>query len=100
METILTANLWTKDNKSKVVINGKYFLPAGMVKNQTGISTNHQILIGSNISVDFYKVGEAITDDMNCTKDDCIVKAFTIELAPMLQQYASAAAFGTVVSFK
>jgi hypothetical protein len=100
METIQTIKLWDNNGKPKVIINDKFFLPVGMIKNQTGIGSNFNILIGSSVAVQFYTVDEQITDDMKCTKADTIVKSFTIELAPMLQQFALAAAFGTTISIK
>lgn len=70
------------------------FLTGKQVEAATGLSRNFSVLAGSDLEVVFYKKDEELASGSKCTKDNTIVKEFSIELSPKLAGIASAAAFG------
>jgi len=93
MEAIVTVNTWTKDDKTKVIINNTHFVSPGMIKNVTGLTRNYYLLVGSKVEVEYFVTGDVIKDELICTKDNTIVKGVEFELSEKLQEYAMKAAF-------
>lgn len=93
-QSIKSARLFNRNGRDLVCFNGNIVVSAKQVADATGLKAQYQILVGGNISVDFYKADEKMRNDVVCTKDNMIVKEFTIELPSELLAYQRAAAFG------
>lgn len=95
-ETINTVTTWTKDGKTKVIFNDKYFITEGWVTKLTGMKRLYNLLKGSKIAVTFYAINEdfGTTEEPKiCTKENTIVKSVEFELVGVLAEMAFKAAF-------
>ena len=99
MNKITNVRTSVKEDRTLAIISVEgsetpIFLTSKQVASATGLDRNFSILKGSKINVTFYKKGEKMLNDRECTADDKIVKEFDFELADRLNDIASASAFG------
>ncbi len=100
MKTILitSINAYLKGEKPMVCLNGSIHLSQ---KQLTGKGFAHPILLrGATIEVEFFKKGDILLNEAECTKDDIIVKEFEILPAQRVLDLMVAGAVGATVSLK
>lgn len=75
-------------------VTNPVFLTGKQIEAATGLKNNFSILKGSSLDIVYYKKGEKLINDTECTADDKIVKEFSFELSEGTMKIATAAAFG------
>lgn len=99
MAKIISARTSVKEDKTLAIfsIEGKdqpVFLTAKQVKAACGVDRNFHLLKGGNLDVTYYKIGDKLTNGSDCTKDDTIVKEFTLEAPEKLAMMLMGATAG------
>lgn len=99
MSKIKSVRTSVKEDKVLAVISieGRetpIFLTSKQISAATGISKNFSVLKGSDIEVSFYKIDDELSNGQKCTKDDTIIKEYSIELHQDLAKIAMAASLG------
>jgi len=70
------------------------YLSSKQIEAATGFAKNFDVLVGSKLSVQYYKVGEELINDAVCTKENTIVSEFEFELTSKLTSMKTASALG------
>lgn len=99
MSKIISCRTSVKEDKVLAVISIEgsdkpIFLTAKQVFSATGLQNNFSILKGSDIHVEYYKKGDKLINGSECTKDDTILKEYSIDLSASVLNIATASAFG------
>ncbi len=97
-QVIKTVRTFIKgEDKAMVCINNTIYLSQKQVS-AIGYK-NPKALIGSSISVEYYKVGEELVNGAKCTKADTIIKDFSVEDTAEDIKFAKMANAGVTMSF-
>lgn len=99
MAKIISVRTSVKEDKTLGVfqVEGKekpIFLTDKQIASATGLTRNFSILKGADISVEYHKVGDKLHNGTECTKENTLIKEFSIELPDRLNNIAAASAFG------
>lgn len=94
METIVKkVRSYTKgEDKAMVCINDEIHVSLKQVQ-ALGYQTP-QSLLGNKITVEYYKTGDKLLNDKECTKDNTIIKSFEVEASSKDIDMAKAANAG------
>lgn len=75
--TVKKVRSFVRDEKASVCINDTIYLSQKQLES-VGYN-NPQALIGNKLTIEYYKTGDKLITGSECTKDNMIVKSFSIE---------------------